>query len=71
MILSLIDDVKTFENYANDRIFQLIITTNVLESSFACSPNTYVSYLWKDYDRASTIHKLEILNRIISATDRK
>ena len=59
-------DVSFFAHFALEKMF--VRNPSVFATSTQCFPNTYVWYRWQDYDRASVIGKVGILQEIETLT---
>ncbi len=59
-------EISVFARFALEKIF--VQNPSVFATSTQCFPNTYVWYRWQDYDRASVIGKVGILQEIETLT---
>ena len=55
-------EISVFARFALEKIF--VQNPSVFTTSTQCFPHTYIWYRWQDYDRASVIGKVGILQEI-------
>lgn len=59
--------IDTVNQYISQRLFQLELKPKFMASRLAF-PNTYLWYIWNDYDKAKGFNKLEIAEDINNLT---